>query len=459
MSDKKPTRDIGAARLSRRTDESTAIPRQRERITYAIKARGDTLVTITEDDNTSGEVSPFERDDLGPWLTDPDKMRQWDCLVVTKLDRLTRSLRHFDELVDWLDRHGKTLVVIDDNIDLSTSIGRMGANMVAMFAQFERERIAERRRERAEDDRARGWWSGGGYNYGLRPVKVNGHWELEIDPDTYHRLEDIAYSLIDGSSASSIAKRLDTLGVPTPRGSRKWRQNTIRDMFTHEKCPLDADLLDRVLLALDRTKTPWTKRGDAAALLNVAYCECGAVLYSKRYTSKGHFYEYYDCSAHCGSRRIPMEDAERAVDDIMTDVEQLSPDDFTGFGWTPVIDKTVKAGKSHKKEILALERRIRTVPLGPDWRQKTDELHAQWEQLTQLDETQRELDETTYDETGLILADYWRTLTPEEKREFMLHNGIKFAMGRRTGSNYLNVEYIGPEMTKVIRMMKPSLAA
>lgn len=425
-------KDLGATRLSRKTDESTSIERQREQITLTSRIRGEALVHITEDTDISGNISPFERDGLGPWLTDPDKIAKWDCLIVPKLDRLTRSLRDFDELVEWLDKHDKTLVSVSESLDLSTSTGRFSANMLAMFAQFERERIAERRRERAEDDRARGWWGGGGYNYGMRPVKKNDHWELEIDPTTYHRLEDIAHSLIAGRSATSIANHLNAIGEPSPRGG-KWRQNTIRDMFAHEKCPLEPDLLARVTEALDRTKQPWTKRADAAMLVNIATCKCGAGLFSKRYTSKGHLYEYYDCSAHCGARRVPMADLEELIDHIMI------PNGL--YGEQPVWRKVV-TGKSNRALIMKVERKIRALDMDdPEYDDKHDALMAERRQLK--DAERNRSDEPGYEDTGITVADYWPTLDVRAKRQFLLLAGTKLANVERLTDGTVNADMRG----------------
>ena len=417
-------RDLGATRLSRKTDESTSIERQREQITLTSRIRGDTLVYITEDTDISGSISPFERDGLGPWLTEPDKLSQWHCLIVPKLDRLTRSLRDFDELVEWLDKNGKTLVSVSEALDLSTSTGRFSANMLAMFAQFERERIAERRRERAADDRARGWWSGGGFNYGMRPVKTNDHWELEVDPETYARLEDIAHSLIAGRSATSIARHLDAIGIPTPRGRGRWRQNTIRDMFAHPKCPLDDDLLARVTEALDKTKQSWTKRADASMLLNIAYCTCGNNLKSKRYVSKGHLYEYYDCNnPKCHARRIPMADLEEWIEHIMI------PGGL--YGEQPVWRKVVSSGKSARGLIMKLDRKIRALDMDAD---DYDEQHAALmaERKRLREEDEKRPDETRYEDTGMTVSDYWPTLDDQAKRQFLLLAGTKLTNAERT---------------------------
>jgi DNA invertase Pin-like site-specific DNA recombinase len=399
-----------ATRLSHKTDESTSIERQTEQGTLTAQIRGDKVIHITEDTDISGSVSPFLRDGLGPWLTEQNKIDQWDVLIVSKVDRLTRSLSDFDDLVAWLDRNGKTLVSVSESLDLSTSTGRMFANLLAMFAQFERERMSERRRDAAVKIRENGWWAGFGYPYGTRPVKVESHWELEIDPATYARLEQIAYEIIRGHSVSSIAKSLNALQVPTPSGGKEWRQNTIRDICTNEKCVLEPELLGRVIEALDTTKQAWTKRGDAAMLLNVAHCVCGAPFHSKRYTSKGHLYEYYDCSAHCGERRIPMKDLEKAADESMTD----------GYGWVPVFTKQVKLGKSHAKEIAILERKMNALDKdASDWLARTSELHAERARLKSLP---REPDEIKLVPTGKTTAEYWPTLSAQGKRQFLLVN-------------------------------------
>jgi len=101
-------------------------------------AHGHTVVALTQDTDESGSIAPQDRDDLGPWLTDRAKLAQWDILCVAKLDRLTRSVRHFDDLRIWADEHGKTIASVAESLDLSTSTGRMFANLFAMFAQFER---------------------------------------------------------------------------------------------------------------------------------------------------------------------------------------------------------------------------------------------------------------------------------------------------------------------------------
>jgi len=444
---------LGATRLSHKTDESTSIERQTEQVTLTAKIRGDNLIHITEDTDISGSVSPFLREGLGPWLTDPDKVDQWDVLIVSKVDRLTRSLSDFDDLVSWLDRNGKTLVSVSESLDLSTSTGRMFANLLAMFAQFERERMSERRRERAQADRERGWWQGGRPSYGQRPVKVDDHWELEVDPITYERLEKIASQVLRGHSRSSIAQSLNALQVPTPGGGKEWRQNAIADIFTNEKCVLDPDLLAQVREALDTTKTPWTKRGDAAMLLNVAYCICGAQLYSKRYTSKGHL---YDCSAQCGERRIPMVMIERVVDDVMTNPERPA-----GYARYPIYRKVVSQGKSSKGELQAIERKLHTLDFdAPDFQQRQAELLAERKRL--MAESQVKASKTTYEKVpGMTVADYWPTLDKQGKRQLLLEADVTVRVIERQPEwkSRAKVEVMAPVDVRFIALPEGGLGA
>jgi site-specific DNA recombinase len=161
-------RALGIARLSRDTDTSTSIERQVEQIELAARLRGDEVVTIVKDSDVSGAVSPFERSKLAPWLD--GKSREWDTLIVAKLDRLTRSLFDFADLVKWCDAHGKILVSVSESIDLAMPHGRMMANLLVSFAQFERERMSERRSDARREVRGSGGWDGGRVPYGYRPV-------------------------------------------------------------------------------------------------------------------------------------------------------------------------------------------------------------------------------------------------------------------------------------------------
>jgi DNA invertase Pin-like site-specific DNA recombinase len=71
----------------------------------------------------------------------------WDAICVAKLDRLTRSLFDFVNLLSWLEARAKTLVCLDPVIDLSNPAGHAFASVAMSFAQFERDTIAARVRD------------------------------------------------------------------------------------------------------------------------------------------------------------------------------------------------------------------------------------------------------------------------------------------------------------------------
>src|SRR4029450_11943692 len=76
-----------------------------------------------------------------------DYAREGDALVVTKLDRLARSVAHLVAIGERLDAKGVSLKVLEQSIDTSTPTGRLMFNMLGAIAQFERELMLERQRE------------------------------------------------------------------------------------------------------------------------------------------------------------------------------------------------------------------------------------------------------------------------------------------------------------------------
>jgi DNA invertase Pin-like site-specific DNA recombinase len=98
-------------------------------------------------------------------------------VVVYKIDRLSRSLSDFVRLVELLERHGATFVSVTQSFNTTTSMGRLTLNILFSFAQFEREMIGERIRDKFTASRKRGIWMGGkvplGYDVKDRKLVVN----------------------------------------------------------------------------------------------------------------------------------------------------------------------------------------------------------------------------------------------------------------------------------------------
>jgi site-specific DNA recombinase len=84
-----------------------------------------------------------------------------DCVVIYKVDRLSRSLFDFARLMDIFDKHGVTFVSVTQQLNSNTPMGRLTLNILLSFAQFERELVGERTRDKTAAARRKGKWTGG----------------------------------------------------------------------------------------------------------------------------------------------------------------------------------------------------------------------------------------------------------------------------------------------------------
>lgn len=87
-------------------------------------------------------------------------IRQGDVLIVTKLDRLARSVKHLHDVVEAITAKGASLRILDMSIDTGTSSGRLMLNLLGSIAQFEREIMLERQREGIAKAKAEGKYTG-----------------------------------------------------------------------------------------------------------------------------------------------------------------------------------------------------------------------------------------------------------------------------------------------------------
>ena len=97
-----------------------------------------------------------------------------DTVVVYKIDRLTRSLADFAKIVEILDARGASFVSVTQQFNTTTSMGRLTLNVLLSFAQFEREVIGERIRDKIAASKKKGMWMGGvpPLGYGVQDHKL-----------------------------------------------------------------------------------------------------------------------------------------------------------------------------------------------------------------------------------------------------------------------------------------------
>lgn len=134
--------------------------------------------------------------------------RPGDQLVVTKLDRLGRSLEHLIELAKQLEQRGVDLVVLDQGIDTSTALGRLFFQIIGAIAEFEHALMSERTMDGLAAARARGRTGGQKPKLGSRQVKLAREMYEETDKDgkRAHTVAQIAAEF--GVSRPTIYRRL-----------------------------------------------------------------------------------------------------------------------------------------------------------------------------------------------------------------------------------------------------------
>jgi site-specific DNA recombinase len=137
-----------------------------------------------------------------------------DVIVVYKIDRLSRALMDFSRLVEIFDRHNVTFVSITQSFNTTTSMGRLTLNILLSFAQFEREVIGERIRDKFAASRKKGMWMGGfvplGYDVKDRKLVVN-EGEATTVRMIFERFTKIG-------SATALVRALRTEGITGKQG-------------------------------------------------------------------------------------------------------------------------------------------------------------------------------------------------------------------------------------------------
>jgi len=133
-----------------------------------------------------------------------------DCVVVYKVDRLTRSLFDFVRIIEVLDKHGASFVAVTQQFNTTTSLGRLTLNILLSFAQFEREIISERTRDKQIAARKKGQWTGGRLVLGYDLDPRGGR--LVVNPEEAERVRAIFHWYLEGEPVSRIVERCASLG-------------------------------------------------------------------------------------------------------------------------------------------------------------------------------------------------------------------------------------------------------
>src|ERR1700752_4212286 len=155
-----------------------------------------------------------------------------DTIVVYKIDRLTRSLTDFAKIVEILDARGASFVSVTQQFNTTTSMGRLTLNVLLSFAQFEREVIGERIRDKIAASKKKGMWMGGvpplGYRVEDRKLIIVDS-EAEIVRFIFRRYAELGSVrlLKEELEARSIQSRLRTTASDRLRGGKPFARGAL----------------------------------------------------------------------------------------------------------------------------------------------------------------------------------------------------------------------------------------
>lgn len=412
-----PTRVLGATRQSRTRDRSISLDAQRE----AITKYEPNPVAITTDPSTSGAMSIFDRPGVGPWLTD-ELAGQWDVLVTTKLDRLFRDVADYLKARDWCAARGKRIVLLNQpELDETTPGGRLMASLLAVFAEFEREMIKERARERHAYLLSVGRWNGGRVPFGKKPEKRADGWYLVDDPDC-SALTDMIAMAISGKSNQQISKRLNEKGITTEIG-RAWRPATVGIILDRE-AKTDSDLADALATRRQPSRGEWTS--GRHMLLNVAFCAVHeTTLYGNQRGKRTPMYRCLGCN-----RSVAKAWLESFVE------TQLRARWGNQRHKVPHVIK----GDDHAAELRRLERQLDTVKGIPGV--DSSELERM---IRALQDAPHVPDKTVYEETDETIAQHWDSLSESERGPWLRQQGVRVL-----------VKWTEPPPTRPLVLMPPT---
>lgn len=222
-------RVIIAGRLSRKAedrDQTGLSSQERDSVRWA-EAHGHEVVAVLADVKT-GRSGLTARPNLRPWVTEPDKLAQYDAIVALKVDRLTRGNREETrQLEQWATDHGKQLVITSMSAHFPSE-GKDGIewDLMLRLAHQEWLEISERYRRAQRYNRERGS-ANGLPPWGFRVARredTRKYFALTDDGKNY--LPGIFQRIIDGASLLDVARWLTAEGVPTLRGA-KWNEGYI----------------------------------------------------------------------------------------------------------------------------------------------------------------------------------------------------------------------------------------
>ncbi len=281
-----------------------------------------------------------------------------DCVAVYKVDRLSRSLLDFARIMETFERHNVSFVSVTQHFNTSTPMGRLILNILLSFAQFEREIIGERIRDKKAAQVRKGKWIGGVPVLGYDVDRSGPSPRLVINAREAARVRETFRMYLQEASLLPVVRELARRGwVNKQRITRKGKQvggrpfdkATLHELLTNpiyagkirykdelhageHEAIIDQDLFDRVQQQLKhngRTGGAEVRNKYGALLRGLLRCKsCGAAMTHTFVTrNKRIYHRYYRCvnamkngRDACPAGTLPAGEIERVVVDEVRDL-------------------------------------------------------------------------------------------------------------------------------------------
>ena len=275
-----------------------------------------------------------------------------DCVVVYKVDRLSRSLLDFAKLMGTFEEQNVAFVSVTQQFNTNHSMGRLTLNILLSFAQFEREIIGERIRDKLSAQARKGKWKGGIPVLGYDVDRSTPTPKLVVNNAEAIQVREIFELYLSMGSLLLVATELNDRGwfskrwttkSGRKRGGVEFDKNNLHalltnpiyigkirhrdDVFNGEHASIvEPALFFRVAERLKRNAhlpNPRSRNKYGSLLKGLLYCRgCGRAMTHTYNTARKRRYRYYTCisvlkqgRAACPSRSLPASEIEKAVVD------------------------------------------------------------------------------------------------------------------------------------------------
>jgi site-specific DNA recombinase len=392
-----------------------------------------------------------------------------DVVLCYKVDRLTRSLLDFAKLIEIFDRHNVSFVSVTQPINTATPTGRLMLNVLLSFAQFEREIIGERIRDKVAATKKRGKYCGGTPVLGFDVDRERKR--LVVNPKEAKLVRSIFVDFVQTGSTTALAHALNARGRTTKSWTTKkgivrvgtpWNKAHIYRVLNNplyigevshkgkrypgeHEAIIDRELWDRahaILAENHRARGVQTRTKTEALLRGIIRCAvCGCAMVPTFTNRRGKVYRYYLClhaskNGHgtCPVRSLPGGEIERTVVDQLRAV--LRAPEFLAQTyrearaqadtWLTELKETTAAAEA---ALRSLREEVAQAAVGgnghpePVSRRLADlqvRIQAQEQALSEAGEEMQRLREDSFSERDVVdalgaLDPIWEHLFPDEQ--------------------------------------------